>query len=600
MTDYKYLVNEDLRDGPVVARKCTDMAFCFVFLAFWIGVVGISIVAFYQGNPGLVLYPYDSSGNQCGRPSHSTKEYKYLYYPAAGVINTNFSDYRICLKSCPKSNGTHVECYENSHVSCDDIHPTFYIKHLNLNIDSYETDELLERFCIPESKLYFFNDVIDKVFKTGITTWISDVLRCWKIIAIVLSISLGVSFIYLILLRFCAELIVWSSILLSATMIIVFGVYINLIANENYSDESEKKTYKALHIASTLIFCSVIIFALVIIFLYRRIHLATAIMKSGAIFINDTPLVVLLPILVYLISCIYFIFWILSLIYIYSSGHLDKTTSGIAQISWDNTTRNSFYFQLLSVLWVNSFKIALSQFMVSCTVCFWYFSRDSSSFQMISNSIYFAFRFHLGTLAFGSLILSLIKPVKFAFWYLKEKVYKPAYEGNKFVMFCCVSLACCVKFFERFVEFIDKHAYVQTALAGTGFCEGAKNAFALICENASSFLVLGAVGDIFKVLGKIFIMIVSTYSGFLIISYNEPYRSSVQSPIPPTIVFGIVSYIVAGIFMTVHEMACDTIIQVYLVDEQIHKTAFFAPEPLKEFIDNYRDSDHKLYCCGCL
>ena len=67
---------------------------------------------------------------------------------------------------------------------------------------------------------------------------------------------------------------------------------------------------------------------------------------------------------------------------------------------------------------------------------------------MISNSIYFAFRFHLGTLAFGSLILSLIKPVKFAFWYLKEKVYKPAYEGNKFVMFCCVSLACCVKFYE--------------------------------------------------------------------------------------------------------------------------------------------------------
>ena len=119
-------------------------------------------------------------------------------------------------------------------------------------------------------------------------------------------------------------------------------------------------------------------------------------------------------------------------------------------------------------------------------------------------------------------------------------------------------------------------------------------------ENAARFAALGAIGDIFKVLGKIFVTTISTYAGFLIISYYEPYKHEIQSPIAPILVFGIVSYIISGIFMTVHEMACDTIIQAFLVDEKIHKQAFFAPEPLKEFINEHRDIEHKSHCCGCL
>jgi hypothetical protein len=219
---------------------------------------------------------------------------------------------------------------------------------------------------------------------------------------------------------------------------------------------------------------------------------------------------------------------------------------------------------------------------------------------MIFQSVYFALRFHLGTLAFGSLVLAFIRPVKWIFWYVKEKIFKPGFEGNPFVQFFCGSLSCCVVFFERFLEFLDKHAYIQTALAGHGFCEGSRNAFALISENAASFLALGAVGDIFKVLGKVFIMVLTSFVGFLVVAYHEPYKGSVQNPVPVVGVFVVISYIVAGIFMTVHEMACDTIIQVFLVDEQIHRNAFFAPAPLKEFIEVYRDAEHKPHCCGCL
>lgn len=599
MTDYEYLPSEELRDGPIANRKCTDVLFCLIFLLFIIAVFTVGIIGFSHGQPALILYPYDSSGNQCGRPSQSASSYPYLYFPAAEIFQ-NFSDYRICLKSCPNINSTNVHCYSNGQVYCDDLLPVFYLKNQNRKIEAYKSKGLWERFCVPESNLSFFSKVVDKIYYSGVIAWVSDIIRCWSCILIVLSIACGLSVAYLILLRYCAELIIWASILCTAAMIITFAVYIGLIAEENYSDESEKKTYNALKVTSILMYCSVILFAVIIVFLFRRIHLAIAVVKSGAIFMKDMPMVLMVPLVIYFLSCAFFVYWILALVFIYSSGELDKTSSAIASISWDTQTRNAFFFEFFAIFWVNSFKIALSQFIVAGTVCFWYFSRDSSSVSAVFSVSYYAVRYHLGTLALGSLILSCVKIVKYVLWYIKERVYKPAFEGNPLLEVCCNCLKVCVLFFERFVEFIDKQGYIQTALAGTGFCIGCKNSFCLVAENAARFLALGAIGDIFKIIGKIFITVVTSYTGFLIISFNEPFKSTVQSPIAPTVVFGIVSYIISGIFMSVHEMACDTIIQAFLIDEKIHSTPCFAPEPLKDFIAEHREKDHESCCFGCL
>ena len=215
-------------------------------------------------------------------------------------------------------------------------------------------------------------------------------------------------------------------------------------------------------------------------------------------------------------------------------------------------------------------------------------------------SSYYAIRYHLGTLAFGSLLLSIIKIIKYILWYIKEKVYKAGFEGNKFVKWGCQCLSCYVLCFERFIQFIDKNAYIQTALTGESFCNAAKDAFSLILQNSLRFAALGAIGDIFKVLGKIFITCLTSYIGFLIITHFEPYKSDIQSPIAPTCVFVVISYIVSGIFMSVYEMVCDTIIQAYIVDEKSNNHTKFAPAPLKEFMSEHKDKEHTSHCFGCL
>jgi hypothetical protein len=246
-------------------------------------------------------------------------------------------------------------------------------------------------------------------------------------------------------------------------------------------------------------------------------------------------------------------------------------------------------------------KIALSQFIIACTVSIWYFTREKAGAKAVLRSAYYSIRYHLGSLAFGSLLLSIIKFVKFLLWYLKEKVYKKGFEGNACLRIGCKCVECYVNCFERFIKFLDKNAYIQIALMGDSFCIAAKNAFVLILENAVRFAMLGAIGDIFKIIGKIFITLVSAYLGFLIITNFDPFQDEIESPIAPTCVFALIAYTVAGLFMSIHEMACDTIIQAFLIDERLHiENAQFAPEPLKEFMKNNKNEEHSSKCFGCL
>lgn len=71
-------------------------------------------------------------------------------------------------------------------------------------------------------------------------------------------------------------------------------------------------------------------------------------------------------------------------------------------------------------LWKQAFITALVQFVIASSCVIWYFSQGSG--QLISapvtKSFYRAFRFHLGTLAFGSFILAVVRMIRFMLYQL--------------------------------------------------------------------------------------------------------------------------------------------------------------------------------------
>lgn len=55
--------------GMVYDRSCTDCLCCLIFLIYIVAMIGVSGYAIANGNPTVIITPFDSDGNQCGKPN---------------------------------------------------------------------------------------------------------------------------------------------------------------------------------------------------------------------------------------------------------------------------------------------------------------------------------------------------------------------------------------------------------------------------------------------------------------------------------------------------------------------------------------------------
>lgn len=577
--------HESLRDGPLKERRCTDVLCCLVFFAFLGAMCFLGYYGYQHGDPDSVLYPYDSAGNQCGRPNKPTKDYEYVYFlnPTDATTQTRW---KVCVRNCPTASANEtIDCYTNRWVtSCTFIaNGTYY--------SPYESKNFLNRLCMPQKVTDSFKEYLssNEMMSAG-----ADIIRCKYIVLAVLGVAVAVSIVYLLFLRYFIGVVVWIVITALVILFALFGGYYNyqIYDETKILDETTKIEYwtisVACYIAAFLSLC-------VAFCLRKRIELAAAVMKSATIFIDDVWSVLFVPIVFFVISVVVFALWVTALIYLYSSGTIEikdtniETTSVLAKFTHDQQLKNALWFEFLGIVWINSFKVALLQFIISFACCVWYFTPNKASLDRpLCRGIINGLFYHLGSLAFGSFILSLIIIFK---WFLAimTKLYQDTQGSNAIVVCICKCVLCCVQCFERFIKFLDHQAYIRIAMTGENFCSAAQNAFEMIWENAGRFTALGGVGTVFNFLGKVAITCVSAYAGFFYITHDEKFMGEINSPAGPTLVFLVVSYLVGSLFMGVYEISADTVIQAFILDEKLHgvNCAVYAPEPIKEFMEEY-------------
>lgn len=106
----------------------------------------------------------------------------------------------------------------------------------------------------------------------------------------------------------------------------------------------------------------------------------------------------------------------------------------------------------------------------------------------------------MGTVAFGALILAIIRTVRTVVYYLQKKAKK---SGNKILEYslCCVQ--CCLTCLDKCVKFINKHAYIMTAVYGDSFCSGSFRAFNLLLRNILRVGCVSLIGDFVLLIGKV-------------------------------------------------------------------------------------------------
>ncbi|KAM4629945.1 choline transporter-like protein 4 [Polymixia lowei] len=452
-----------------------------------------------------------------------------------------------------------------------------------------------------------------------------DFATAWPWILVGLLIAMLVSMLFLLLLRFTAPVMVWVLIvgLLGAG---AYGIWHCYWEYDNFKTASATitdigfttnfNTY--LQVQETwlafLIIISVAeaIILLTIIFLRTRILIAIALIQEASKAIGHMMSALVYPLITFVLLLVCVAYWGITALYLATSGGpvykvvaLNSTEDNCMSVNGTvdcnpttfNSTafpgclsarcifikyndegllqRNLFNLQIynaVAFLWCVNFVIALGQ----CTLAgafasyYWAFTKPSDIPMFPLTAAFMrSLRYHVGSLAFGALILTLIQIVRILLEYIDHKTRSAQNACARFLM-CC--LKCCFWCLEKFIKFLNRNAYIMIAVYGKNFCVSAKNAFMLLMRNVVRVVVLDKVTDLLLFFGKLLVVGGVGVLSFFFFSGRIPLPgSSFRSenlnyywmPIF-TVVVG--TYLIAHGFFSVYNMCVDTLFLCFLED----------------------------------
>ena len=649
--DFQWENPDEFRNGPIgdESRKCRDIICCIFFIVFLVACVVVAILGFVKGHPSYLLYAYDEDGKGCGH-TDGYKDYPYLYFykvvENVKKLNTDSMINGVCVKECPK------EAFpQNQEKFILDCHPSSKSDGCNVKPENYyQSKVVLNRICFPmnddeipfdqatqrkikiydsetkstfekvvdekdiilyqkpeesEEKEYILLETVKGEDSKGasaqlinwsyfsvdrLATWISDLyITRWAIVGS-LAWSFCLAMLFLVFLRLCAGVMVFLIIIIIEGGLIVLAVYFKLTADDH--EDQEDSVYETAMNALFWVFLLLAIAWLIfIIAMCNKIRLAVALIQVTAKYLNSTCCIIFVPFLFFLIIIIWMAYWIILSIFIYATGEFSENSKVIASFEWDASIRYSWWFHLLSLFYVTAVISAYAQFVYSSSACIWYFtSEKGTEDNIIKKSFKRGIRYHFGSLAFGALIVAIVRFIMVWLESIKKRVESTAGKTSESKCFRCIitCLQCCIGCIGKCMEFINKHAYIQIALKGDSFCTAAWEGFALVVRNLGRFSTLAAIGSLFTTIGTIFISVSSAIIGYFLITEVPYFSEKLNSCILPVTVFLIIGLVMGLVTMSIFGISGDALMHSFLLDEELNKGQAKAFPDLQKFMSDER------------
>ncbi|XP_047199107.1 choline transporter-like protein 5-B isoform X2 [Hippoglossus stenolepis] len=687
--------------GPVHNRSCTDVVCCVIFVIVIFGYIALGTVAWIHGDPRKVVYPTDSHGQFCGQKNTPNANKAILFYfnmlrcanPAV-LINLQCPTTQLCVSKCPDRFATLLDAWNTKNWE--------YYKQFckpGFKIGSKSTIEVIRDEDCPSmivpSRPFLqrcFPDFITRngiltvanqtIFKDGdnnkrsvsdlkdaanqVTAMqqgeergianllsakevgmkiVEDYANSWYWILIGLVITMAVSLLFILLLRYTACVLLWL-IVFGVITAVGYGIwhcyweYSFLSgkpgANVTISDIGFHTDFSVyLHLSQTwlvfMIALAVIeaIVVIMLIFLRTRLRIAVALLKEGSKAIGYIMSTLFYPIITFFLLAICIAYWAVTAVFLSSSGHAvykvapadDKCmyanlTCSPKTFDQTNITKvcpgsqcmfafyggESVYHRYILVLhlcnlfvflWLVNFTIALGQCTLAGAFASYYWAlkkpNDIPACPLYS-SFSRAIRYHTGSLAFGSLIVAVVQMIRVVLEYLDHKL-KGSQNACARYLLCC--LKCCFWCLEHFIKFINRNAYIMMAIYGKNFCTSSKDAFFLLMRNVIRVAVLDKVTDFLLFLGKLLITGGVGVLAFFFFTHKIP---AIQEEVPSlnyywvpvlTVIFG--SYMIAHGFFNVYAMCVDTLFLCFLWDLEVNDGSaarpFYMNKSLKSILN---------------
>lgn len=467
-----------------------------------------------------------------------------------------------------------------------------------------EATDVLDPIVNPNN-MNFTEDMIDMATQNeniiqGYNLWHNLFGDLWTTRYFILGLGFGaplvVGFFYAFMMRIPCVLpvVVWASIFATIGIFFAAAWYAGETASQWSAEDPQTYTDDEIKVAT---YASYVLYAcggllmLLFLFMRKRIQLAMGCVKETSKAVMKMPLIILCPVLQGLGFCLFMIAWTVYSVNIASMGELVTNTfeAGNIKISvrsfeFSDFVKQAGWYMLFCFFWSGQYIIALGEIIFAMAVAKWYFSHDKSKVgsNTVLNSIGASIRYHSGTAAFGALIIAIIKMIRSVIAYFQKKADEMDSSIAKAVLCCC---QCCFYCLEKCMRFLNKNAYIQTAIFGTSFCTSSKEAFFLIMRNAARVAAITYVSGGVVFVGKVFITTLTTGVSYFAIDHYVGHE--LYSIIGPLFFIACIAWFISGMFMSVYDMGIATILQCFVADEEMFPAdQRYAGSGLRTWVDN--------------
>jgi len=356
-----------------------------------------------------------------------------------------------------------------------------------------------------------------------------------------------------------------------------------------------RDTWLVFFIVSIVVF---IIIALILLFLRTRVNIAIELIKESSKAVSCVFSSLFFPVIPFTLQIIVVAYFGVVAAFLASTGEQRYTVSGECGVTGDSCDPATFIespdcsctfykftpsdlnlylqiYNLFALFWGVFFATALGEMVLAGGFASWYWAddkfKDVPTFTLLA-SLYRAVRYHLGTLAFGSLIIAILRMIRVTLQYIENKIKEKGLDNvfSKIVLCLC---KCCFWCLEKFMKFLNRNAYIITASTGSNFCKSAKEAFSLILRNVARVAVLDKVTDFLLFLGKLVVVGTVAVLSFYVFSggLNDKLPLELASPnlnyyMVPVFIITFSAYMISSSFFSVFGMAVDTLFLCFLID----------------------------------
>lgn len=586
------------------------------------------------GAASRLISGYDSYGNTCGRNNtkidgvplsgRDMKDNKYVFFldPCnLDLINRRIKSIALCVSKCPTAElKTHSDLKQfalnnGSHLCSYDISPTRYTSHS-------ERTTKCPKLPVPPSKaMPIFHRCIPAdvgcyaEFAQAFVTFVSDNSVLRRVIAGVMAskeiimglcvLALVLSLIMMVVIRYISKVLVWI-----LTVLVIIGsiggtavlwwLYVdhrNALNNNTLSvfgKEVASDNVKALLVYSIGATIFTVVLLIVMFIMRKRVALTISLFHvAGKVFIH-LPLLVLQPLWTFICLMLFWVYWIAVLLFLGTSGTPIKNNStGVVEYEMQGPLQYLVWYHAVGLIWISEFILAFQQMTIAGAVVTYYFTRNKSQMPVtpILSSMARTIRYHLGTLAKGSFIITLVKIPRLILTYIHSQLKGKENACARCMLKACV---CCLWCLEKCLAYLNQNAYTATAINSTSFCTSARDAFLILVENALRVAAINTVGDFVLFLGKVLIVSCTAFAGVLALNYQRDYTVWVL----PLLIVCLFAFLVAHCFLSVFENVVDVLFLCFAIDTKYNDGSpgreYYMDKALMEYVENSKKmSRHK-------